>query len=244
MRRTRAWAKVVGLVLILMYYLSRLLAITSVKGHDMSRGFRFRRKFISSALDFLNVDCTFSGDGIEVPALYVSNHRSLLDPFLNLYKVDAYVVSKAEVEAYPLVGRGAKETGVIFVQRNNSASRSAAKDAIRVALSEGKSILIYPEGTTSNLPTSDEFKLGSFNVAAELGIPVVPMALDYRKHEHKWNDGGLFEFFINKFSDQKIAAAMSIGQPIYGSDAITLKENAQNWINNELIRFSQGWETS
>ncbi len=208
----------------------------------MSRGFRFRRKYIRHALKILQVECTYSGEAIAGPALYVSNHRSLLDPFLNLLKVDAWVVSKAEVESYPLVGRGAIETGVIFVQRNNSESRNAAKEAIREALKDGKSILIYPEGTTSNVPTSNEFKVGSFTVAAELDIPVVPIAVDYKKVEHKWNEGGLLKFFLNKFSDSVIYASMSIGPPMRRTDAIQLKNDAQAWINGEITRFNKDWK--
>lgn len=242
MRRTRAWSRVIGLVLILIYYLSRLLFLSSVYGQDMARGFKFRRMFIGSALRFLNVECVFKGEAISAPALYVSNHRSLLDPFLNLLKIDAWVVSKAEVESYPLVGKGAKETGVIFVQRNNSASRSAAKEAIREALVSGKSILIYPEGTTSNAETTNEFKQGSFNVAAELGVPVVPVALDYRKLEHKWDSGSLLPFFLNKFEDPVIHAAMSIGPPQYDDDAVVLKNKAQSWINAEILTFKERWE--
>ena len=241
MQRLRAWLRVISVVGVLAYFLSRLLATAAVRGHTDDRAFRYRRKFIRTSLGVLGVEVFYRGVQIDEPALYVSNHRSLLDPFLNLLKIDAWVVSKAEVSSYPLVGKGARETGVIFVDRENSKSRAVAKEAIRNALMEGKSILIYPEGTTSNFDTTRDFRLGSFKVAAELGIPVVPVALDYRKVEHKWHDGRLLPFFIRKFGDRRIDAAMAIGEPIKSDDATLLMRESTDWIHRQLQFFKTRW---
>ena len=241
MARLRAWFRVIGILLLLVFELGGLVLRSSIFGYDRERGFRYRRKYIRRALKILGVSVQRKGNPIDQPALYVSNHRSMLDPMVNLQVIDACIVSKAEVAKYPLVGRGAKETGVIFVDRSDTTSRSAAKDAIRNALQVGESVLIYAEGTTSNVPLTQQFKLGSFGVAAELGIPVVPVALDYQDIDHKWHDGDLFPFFLRKFSSRHIECAMTIGEPLHGETALDLMKQTKSWVNTELERMAQSW---
>ena len=224
------------------YYVGGLLIKTALFGQDMSRGFRYRFKFTSICMKIAGVDLKVMGQSFKGPALYVSNHRSMLDPFIELHLIEAFIVSKAEVEKYPIIGPGAKATGVIFVKRGEHTSRSAAKEAIYQTLVDGYSVLIYPEGTTSKEHTTQEFKLGSFKVAVEAGVPVVPVAIDYRDESHKWDEGGLLSFVINKFSAKRIDTAMSIGKPIVGDDAMQLMLSSQTWIHDELIRMHGSWE--
>lgn len=237
----RAWLRIFGIAIALGWYLSGLVVRTWVFGQDRNRGLRYRRKYIRTSLAILGVDLVREGSQIDEPALYVSNHRSMLDPFINLLFIDAVIVSKAEVSRYPLVGFGAKLTGVIFVERDKGSSRAAAKEAIREALQNGLPVLIYPEGTTSNLETTREFKLGSFNVAAEEGKPVVPVMLEYRDPEHKWHEGALLPFFLKKFSAKEIEAATVIGSPMISSDAESLRLEAQEWVGRQLRMVQKQW---
>ncbi len=230
-----------GLVVTLGYYVSGLLIKTAIFGEDMSRGFRYRYKFTSICLKIAGVDLKVEGKSIKGPTLYVSNHRSMLDPFIELHLIEAFIVSKAEVEKYPIIGSGAKATGVIFVKRGEHTSRSAAKEAIHKTLVDGYSVLIYPEGTTSKQQTTQEFKLGSFKVAVQAGVPVVPVAIDYRDESHKWEEGSLLEFIMQKFSSKRIDTAMSIGEPIIGGDPVQLMKQSQAWIHDELIRMHGSW---
>ena len=231
----RAWLRIIGLILSLLVLLTALLFANAVLGYSYQRGLRYRRRYTGLSLRILGVRAIIKGKPANMTALYVSNHRSMLDPFINLRVIDAVIVSKAEVAHYPLVGTGARATGVIFVQRDHSGSRNAAKEAIGDTLEGGRPVLIYPEGTTSNLVTTQEFKLGSFKVAAEAGIPVVPVAIDYQDPEHKWHSGGLLSFFVRKFSARRIKASMVIGEPLRGDNPEALCSEAQAWINDQLL---------
>ena len=86
----------------------------------------------------------------------------------------------------------------------------------------------------SNVPATQQFKLGSFKVAAEEGIPVVPVAVDYRDPEHKWQSGGLLSFFLRKFSAKRIYAGMALGEPLMSGSAEELCELSQAWIDQQL----------
>jgi len=189
----------------------------------------------------IGVNLKSEGKPIDGPTLYVSNHRSMLDPIIQLNKIEAFIVSKAEVDKYPVVGPGVRSTGVIFVKRGEHTSRSAAKDAIRQTLVEGNSVLIYPEGTTSKIHTTQDFKPGSFKVAFEEGIPIVPVAIDYRDETHKWDEGSLLSFVMHKFSSKRIDTAMHIGEPVLGANALEVMKSSQAWIHDELIRMHESW---
>ena len=232
-----AWLRIFGLIISLMFLLTGLLIANALLGSSWDRGLRYRRRYTSVSKWILGVRVLTKGTPVDGPALYVSNHRSLLDPFLNLNVIDAVIVSKAEVSKYPLVGRGTRATGVIFVHRQHASSRNEAKEALRSVLTGGKSVLIYPEGTTSNELTTQEFRLGSFKVAAEESIPVVPVAIDYRNPDHKWHSGGLLPFFVRKFSSRKIYAGMVIGEPLASDSAEKLCELARSWIDDQLLKM-------
>ncbi len=68
--------------------------------------------------------------------------------------------------------------GVIMLDRKNKASRRAAKDKMKYALSLGANILMYPEGVwnkTENLIVQKLYP-GIYDVAKESGALVVPLA--------------------------------------------------------------------
>src|SRR6187397_2343018 len=100
MPKLRLYLKISSVFLVLCWYLGRLLVINSLKGKDIERGFRFRRKFCRKAVSILNVWYQHSGSFNGGVCLYVSNHRSMLDPLIQLGYIDAFIVSKAEVGSY------------------------------------------------------------------------------------------------------------------------------------------------
>lgn len=241
LKKVRAIFRISGVILTLSYYVAGLVFKKALFGDNLQRGFKARLKFTSTTMKIIGVKLKTEGKPIEGPALYVSNHRSMLDPIIQLNSIEAFIVSKAEVDSYPIIGPGVRSTGVIFVSRGEHTSRSAAKEAIRQTLVDGHPVLIYPEGTTSKIHTTQDFKPGSFKVAYEEGIPVVPVAIDYRDESHKWEDGGLLSFVMHKFSSKRIDTAMHIGDPVVGASALEVMKLSQAWIHDELIRMHGSW---
>ena len=175
-------------VLVRVWYLSLLLVISAIKGRNTERGFRYRRKFCRTALSVLGIRYSQTGTGYNGACLYVSNHRSMLDPLIQLGHIDTYILSKAEVGTYPILGRGAKETGIILVHRHDHNSRRAALDAIEEKLMAGLPVFIYPEATTFSGDLTGDFKKGAIEMAFRKGIPVVPVAIEYPGKDYYWTD--------------------------------------------------------
>ncbi len=241
LKKIRAYFRIVVTILILAYQLSRLVILTRIFGPDEVRGFKYRRKFVRQAIRALGIELQVEGTVPTETTLMVSNHRSMLDPLILSSPINAYIVSKAEVAKYPLIGRGADETGIIYVKREAVSSREAAKNAIRDGLKSGKTIMIYPEGTTSNQETTIDFRMGSFKVAAEEGIPVTPIALDYKNADDYWFHSPLLAHMVKVLGQKKIHAKIIIGEPIKSDDARFLMRTSREWVNEQILRMRKEW---
>ncbi|MEP6647301.1 MAG: lysophospholipid acyltransferase family protein, partial [Saprospiraceae bacterium] len=111
-------------------------------------GARLRRRWLSHVPAMMGMRMQLEGEPYQGTCLYVANHVGYIDPFVILVHVEANVVAKAEILKWPLVGLGGNMAGTIFVRRDEKTSRHATLIAVRAALEEGMSILIFPEGTT------------------------------------------------------------------------------------------------
>lgn len=220
----------------LCWYLGQLLVCTAIKGKSTERGFRYRRKFCGAALSILNIRYQQDGQLQPGACLYVSNHRSMLDPLIQLGQIDAFIVAKAEVGNYPVLGRGAKETGIILVHRHDHNSRRAALDAIEEKLLEGYPVLIYPEATTHGGNLTGDFKKGAIEMAFRRGIPIVPVMIEYPDAGYYWTDSSLLSYFKRLFSSGiSHEVRGSIGFPLENESTDTLVEDIRAIINALII---------
>jgi 1-acyl-sn-glycerol-3-phosphate acyltransferase len=174
--------------------------------------------------------------------LFVGNHRSSLDPFVFLANVLANPVSRGDVRNYPIIGRGAEITGIIFVDKESKSSRGATKEAIYQALKNGKSIMIYPEGKTGAQPLTATFQKGSYEQAAELGVPVVPFAVEYKNVSDYWDHtDSMLVHYLKYLAKPKTIIRLSIGQPMSGDNSWTLLRQSQQWVNDEIEHMRADW---
>ncbi len=174
--------------------------------------------------------------------LFVGNHRSSLDPFVCLAHLQANPVSRADVRNYPVVGKGAELTGIIFVDKASRTSRSATKEAIYQALKEGKSVMVYAEGKTGAQPLTATFQKGSFEMAAELNVPIVPFAVEYKSVNDYWDHSEtMVQHYFKNLAKPTTHIRMSFGDVIYGDTSWSLLRQSQQWINEEIIRLREDW---
>jgi len=212
------------------------MLISAFKGKLVARGFRYRRKFCRAAISILGIKYHHSGLAHKGPCLYVSNHRSLLDPLIQLAYIDAFIVSKAEVGNYPLLGLGAQETGIILVDRHDQRSRKSALAAIEAKLLEGYPVLIYPEGTTNGGDLTAEFRRGAIELAHQRGIPVIPVMIEYPDSGYYWTDSPLMAYFSRLLSvPGKHEVSGRIGIPIENTSPENLVEDIRASIDAMII---------
>lgn len=179
----------------------------------------------------------------DTPALYICNHRSYLDPVVILKCVDGRTLSKAEVSKWPLIGLAAEIIGTLFVKREHKGSRKEALEMMGKALASGESVINFPEGTTSAGPFTQSFRPASFELAADYGIPVVPVAIEYSGPEDAWVDDDTFlRHFFQIFSRARIDAYLHVGPSLKGIQADELLIEAKEWIDISLKQIrDQYW---
>lgn len=115
------------------------------------------------------------------PQIFVANHQSIFDIFAILAHVPASVrfVAKKELGRIPIFALAMRTAGHVFIDRND---RRGASEAMRRAglrmKSERLSLGLFPEGTRSPSGQLREFKKGTFVLAIETQVPIVPLAVD------------------------------------------------------------------
>lgn len=110
------------------------------------------------------------------------NHMTHVDPFLVAhFLVDngcpPFFLAKEELFHIPLAGWLLRGAGQIPVYRRSQRAVDAYRDAL-TAVSEGRCVVIYPEGTLTKDPNLWPMpaKTGAARVALTEGVPVVPVA--------------------------------------------------------------------
>ena len=114
------------------------------------------------------------------PAVFVFNHQSNVDMVIvaRLLRRDITGVGKREISDMPIIGRVFEASGIVLIDRKNTASAIEAMtplvDAMRV---EGRSVCLSPEGTRATTPKLAAFKKGAFHLAMQAGVPMVPIVI-------------------------------------------------------------------
>lgn len=112
--------------------------------------------------------------------VFVANHQSMFDVWLvyGWLPVIFKWLMKAELRKVPFVGTGCKAAGHIFIDRRNAKAAMESLKEVEKQLVNGVCTVIFPEGTRSLNGEVGRFKRGAFQIAWDLGLPVIPLSLD------------------------------------------------------------------
>jgi 1-acyl-sn-glycerol-3-phosphate acyltransferase len=144
------------------------------------------RAWIVFVLWWLRVTCglTHRVIGLENlpagPAIIACKHQSTWETMaFTLLFSDIAIVLKRELLFIPIVGWAMARAGNIAVARGDGASalRGLVKQA-RAAIADGRSIVIFPEGTRVAPGDRRPYQVGTAALYRQLGVPVVPVALN------------------------------------------------------------------
>jgi 1-acyl-sn-glycerol-3-phosphate acyltransferase len=111
-----------------------------------------------------------------------SNHQSIYDiPILFAsLPLQLRIVAKASLGSFPFLGWHLQRTGHLLVNRKNPGADVVQK--MRRLVSEEHSLIVFPEGTRSVDGRIGRFKKGSFLVAVDAALPVVPVSVSGSRH--------------------------------------------------------------
>jgi 1-acyl-sn-glycerol-3-phosphate acyltransferase len=118
--------------------------------------------------------------------VFVSNHQSIYDTpviFASL-PYQLRIIAKESLARFPVLGWHLKRGRHLFVDRRHP-DRQGILKRWRSLVGEGLSLIIYAEGTRSADGAVAPFKAGSFLLAIEAGLPIVPIAVEGTRHVMK-----------------------------------------------------------
>ncbi len=193
-------------------------------------------------LRLYGLEVTAHGPHVEVPGgrypardaagrgrVFVMNHRSMLDIFVDLAFVEANIVSRADLSGWPVIGLAARRVGTLFVDRQSKSSGAAVINAMCQAIDRGRGVMVYPEGTTFSGDLVHPFRPGAFLAATRSGAEIVPLGIAYEGDAASFGDESFVDHLLRVSSTRQIRIALEIGEPIaaQGADVAALQALAQ-----------------
>lgn len=111
---------------------------------------------------------------------FVSNHQSFIDipVIFAALPTRLHFVAKKEIRKIPIVGLYMASTGMLFLDRTNPQKALESLKEAGKLIKKGKSVITFPEGTRSPENQIGTFKKGSFFIAKEAGVPIVPIKIE------------------------------------------------------------------
>jgi len=112
------------------------------------------------------------------PAVFVANHRGRMDGILMIGLVPHLgVVIKSRDTRQPMYALLAKYFDLVSLDRHSLSSVSASLEKCRRVLTEGRSLLVFPEGTRASNGRLQRFNALAFQLARAARVPVVPVII-------------------------------------------------------------------
>ena len=175
----------------LIYYIQLFITILTesltanrrpYEGKTWGKGSLRVLKVAESAGGIFHVSGLKALENFKGPVVYVANHMSLLDtlvlPCILLTFGEVTFVVKEGLLRYPVLGTIIRAIHPVAVTRRNP--RNDLKTVMergRALISEGCSIIIFPQATRSASFDQTTFNSMGVKLAQRAGVPVVPVAL-------------------------------------------------------------------
>lgn len=112
-------------------------------------------------------------------AIYVANHASLWDipAIVRVIPVPLYFIAKKELRKIPFLGWTMTAVGMIFIDRTNKATSMASMREAGQRVAAGCNVISFPEGTRSKTGEIGLFRRGTFTIAREGRVDLVPVGI-------------------------------------------------------------------
>ena len=173
--------------------------------------------------------------------IFAQNHINHFD-FVSMYPATRHYKQGLELEThfrYPVYGPFMESRGTIPVPAERSERLPAIKKHIASEVAAGRSILAFPEGTTTTGGDVLPFKRGVFGLARLTGAPVVPVTLRYESTDPCWvGDEGFLPHYVRTTARSHTRVRVRFGRPLVarrGESAEGFAERARTVVRTGLV---------
>ena len=205
------------------------------------------RLFHRGCCFILGLKVKFNGQlNTETPCLYVSNHISYLDIFALGRIVPGYFIAKSEVASWPLLGKLATFQNTLFIERNPKRAKLQF-EIMQNYLQQGKNLILFPEGTSTDGAYVEPFKSSLFEsanikdgdeVAKKVAIQPITIAYTHydgvkmnqkmRDHYAWYAEMPFLSHFLTVLALKNVSTEIVFHQVLYLDDYETRKICADN----------------
>jgi hypothetical protein len=136
--------------------------------------------------------------------VFVANHQGAYD----IFSIYGYLrhnfrwMMKASLRKIPFVGYACEVSKQIYVDKSSATALKHTMERAEQMLSNGMSIVVFPEGARTYTGKVGSFKRGAFSLAQEFRLPIVPITIDgaYKvlPRTSKWPHWGHIHLTIHK----------------------------------------------
>ena len=163
--------------------------------------------------------------------IFAPNHSSFMDFPVLLVAVNKYLVfvAKKELERIPIFKSILSISGSIFVNRDNTNDAIDSLDELKSDIKNTpRSVVVFPEGTRSNLNQLKSFKKGAAVLSINTGLPIIPVYIM-----------GSFDWWNTKnFRKNSNKIVVNFGKPIITENKqYEDRKNITNSIKKEIIKL-------
>lgn len=138
---------------------------------------RFSKAF-KMTLKVNNLDALKAFDG--KPILLVGNHVSYMDVVVLSALDELIFITSVEMGNNPFLGSITRLGGCLYTDRKNPQSLKDEIHRFSDVLMQGFKVVLFPEGTSTNGETVQDFRRSLFEIAASSGAPILPVCIRYK----------------------------------------------------------------
>ena len=125
----------------------------------------------------LGIRIDLSGETDIRGELLVANHVSWMDIPILGSRIPVVFLAKQEIARWPVLGFVIRKGGTLFINRGDGAAGAINK--ISILLKQGHSVVLFPEGKTTDGSSTAKFQPRLFQAALESGASVRPISIRY-----------------------------------------------------------------
>ena len=145
------------------------------------------------------------------------------------------MVGKAELRKWPFGKTAVKISNLILVDRKDTRSLLTTMGKIKSCIEQDIPVTLFPEATTYKGPLTKSFKNGSFKIASDMQIPVIPVAIEYRDKDDAWVGNETFVgHFFRQMGKPLTHVNIRFAEPVLDADYQQLQQKVKNKIDSML----------
>lgn len=209
--------------------------------HLLPQPERVSQLWFRGLLNVLRLRVDVQGTLGDQPLLLAGNHISWLDIAVLAASRPLVFVSKAEVGRWPLIGWLARAGDTLFIERGANGT-AQLNEQLTAILGDGRTAVIFPEGTTTRGYSVRRFAPRLFASAIATQAPVQPFMLRYREASAPYvDDDTMLGNIWRLLAEPEIQVQLRFGPVLAaGERRDAIARQAQTWVETQL-HTPAGW---